>query len=235
MKRLLLLAGNEHHRWHNWEETTKIISNLIINSGVDVQVENELRILSSTSLNEFDGLIQNYVNWNEPQGVSNDEKNGFLRFVNSGKGLSIIHYANGAFHYSLPGAEGFHWEEYHEIMGRSWTSDDKAEVTSQHDDYGKFVVEVVNNNHPITRGITNFETVDELYYNQIGEREVNILARGLSKNTKRKEPLIWTYKLPSKTRVFQSLLGHDKAGYSPIVKEVTRRGIFWTVKNLQHE
>src|SRR5690606_4652004 len=98
-------------------------------------------------------------------------KNAFTRYLNEGGGLMVIHFANGAFHYSLPNASESDWPEYREIVRRVW--DHHAD--SGHDSYGEFKVNISDKKHPITSGIENFLTTDELYFNQKGENPIEPL------------------------------------------------------------
>src|SRR5439155_14829279 len=70
-----------------------------------------------------------------------------------------------------------------------------------------------------------FDTVDELYFRQQGERSIEPLAFALSKQTKQRDPMAWAYDY-GQGRVFQTVLGH--AGES-IRKAagLIRRGCVW--------
>ena len=94
--------------------------------------------------------------------------------MSDGGGLAIIHFSNGAFHASLPETPPSDWPEYREICRRVW---DHAPGKSSHDPYGRFTFNVTSD-HPITRGMNSFETIDELYSNQQGDRPIEVLRHG---------------------------------------------------------
>ena len=89
------------------------------------------------------------------------------------------------------------------IVRRVWDHKDKK---SGHDKYGVFKVRVTDLKHPITRGMTDFDTTDELYYRQQGEEPIEPLVVAKSKDTGKEEPLAWAYEY-EKGRVFQTVLG----------------------------
>ena len=75
--------------------------------------------LASDELFSADVLIQHYVNWQRP-GLSEKAKANLLRFVAEGRGLTIVHFANGAFMDTLPGAKGSDWPDYRNLLLRRW-------------------------------------------------------------------------------------------------------------------
>ena len=123
----------------------------------------------------------------------------------------VLHFSNGAFHYSLPGAGASDWPEYRNIVRRVW---DHTNNYSAHDNYGAFTVNITDQNSPVTRGLTSFQTIDELYFNQAGDTTLIPLFTARSVRTGKDEPLAWTYTYKN-ARVFQSLLGHGPDSYKP--------------------
>ena len=96
---------------------------------------------------------------------------------------------------------------------------------SGHDPYGAFRVEITKADHAITEGLSSFDTVDELYFKQVGALPIEPLAVARSKKTGQDEPVAFAYTY-EKARVFQTLLGHSdvsirKAG------ALIRRGAVW--------
>src|SRR6185312_11866001 len=83
-----------------------------------------------------------------------------VTYLEQGKGLVTIHWANGAMPY---------WPGFLNIVGRA--------QQSKHDKRGPFTVKIVNPDHPITRGLKDFETDDELFFDtKEGDRPITILA-----------------------------------------------------------
>lgn len=225
--RVLLFAGNDAHKWHNWERTTPAIKTLLEKDArIRVSVSFRIEDLAKKDLSGFHVIVQNYVNWHDPNGLSEAAKQGFVGVLKRGGGLVLIHFANGAFHFSLPKAEAADWPEYRKIVRRVWDHRGK----SGHDAFGKFTVHVTERKHFITAGLKPFEVVDELYYQQAGDEPIEPLITARSKVTGRDEPLAWTYEY-GKARVFQTLLGHSEKTYDASeARALLRRAVAWAAR-----
>jgi type 1 glutamine amidotransferase len=224
--RVLMFAGNAAHKWHNWERTTPAIKAALEKDGqMQVDVSLNIEDLSTKTLNDYQVIILNsYCNWKDPAGLSEPSRDAFLKFLNSGSGgLVLLHFAGGAFHFSLPDAGASDWPEYRSIVRRIWNHHGK----SGHDAFGEFRVEIAAK-HALVDGLNAFTVTDELYFNQEGAEPVDALLTAKSKITGSAEPLAWTYTY-GKARVFQSLLGHSEKTYAaPEVCELLRRAVAWT-------
>lgn len=218
----LIITGHDHTA-HEWRETSVALRHILWQDRrVLVDVTHEPEMMTTFDLSPYDVLILNYCNWERP-GLSDAAKQNLVSYLSNGGGLTIIHCACAAFHFSLPGAEQSDWPEYRKICPRVWdfSSD------SGHDEYGLFSVNIVNHKHPITREMKSFETIDELYFNLKGELPIDVLAVARSEETGRDEPMIWIYNY-KKARVFQTVLGHsDESLRVPYVSELIRRGCIW--------
>ena len=93
--------------------------------------------------------------------------------------------------------------------------------------YGTFRVELAKPDHPIVRGMTDFDTQDELYTCLIGEHPIEVLAQAKSKVDGKYYPMAFISHY-GKGRTFHCLLGHDAKALSvPEVQELFRRGCAW--------
>ncbi|HND52762.1 MAG TPA: ThuA domain-containing protein, partial [Pirellulaceae bacterium] len=142
-------------------------------------------------------------------------------------GLVLVHFANGAWNFSLPMAGESDWPEYRKIVRRVWNHHGMGDAKSGHDAFGKFSVKPTALVSPITAGLQPFEVTDELYFRQDGPEPVEPLITAKSKVTDRDEPLAWTYSY-GKGRVFQTLLGHSEKTYDTFEpREMLRRAVAW--------
>lgn len=225
----LVLSGNDQHKWHNWEETTpRILDALHEDPGITAVLTLDPEVLRQWDLSPFDTIVLNYCNWQDPSGLSESAKAALIEHMERGGGLVVLHFANGAFHFSLPDAGESDWPEYRKMVPRVWNHHEQ----SGHDDYGPFTVHVTDKAHPLTSGIANFGVRDELYYRQEGDSEVHVLLEADSVNTGQREPIAWT-SVYRNGRVFQTLLGHDGAAYDVYeVREMLRRAVLWTAGKL---
>ncbi len=216
--RALILTGHNHPA-HDWSATTAALLHVLEQDPrLKVAVTENPEDLAK--LDGVDLLVLNYCNWDRP-GLSEAAKKGLLAYVESGGGLSVIHFANGAFNRTIP-AKDSEWEEYRtKLVRRAWMHPE-----SGHDPFGAFNVDLAK--HPITEGLAPFETTDELYFKQAGNGPFELLATAKSKVTGKNEPMAWVYEV-GKGRAFQTVLGHaavsiHKAG--PLI----RRGAAWAAR-----
>jgi type 1 glutamine amidotransferase len=230
--RVLMFAGNEAHKWHNWERTTPALKALLErDSRVRVDVSNDIEDLAKKPLRDYQVILQNYVNWQDPRPLSDASKAAFTNFVTSGGGLVLVHFANGAFHFSLPQAAASEWPEYRRLVRRVWNHQAAdGQPPSNHDAFGPFTVNFTGAPHPVTAGLQAFEVTDELYFNQHGVEPIEPLITAVSKVSKRAEPLAWSYPYGD-GRVFQTLLGHSEKTYAAFeAREMIRRAVAWVAK-----
>lgn len=222
-KKGMILTGN-HHPAHDWKQTTDAIQAILENGEeFHIDISTNIEDLHQYDLEDYAFLVLNYCNWENPKQLSEAAKQNFMDFLQKGGGLLVVHFANGAFHASLPGAEASDWPEYRKICRRVW--DHQGE--SGHDAYGQFRVKIAKTEHPITDGLNDFTTTDELYYKQQGTEDIIPILTALSKDTGKEEPLAWVYSY-GKGRVFQLLLGHDVASFeAKEIKEIIKRAAVW--------
>jgi type 1 glutamine amidotransferase len=211
--KVLVLTGNEYPG-HPWKETAPLLAKFLAeDSRLVTAVNADPSFLASPDLHQYDAIVLNYMNWQSPDPGQTARKN-LQKFVAEGKGLSLVHFACGAFQ---------DWPEFKNLAGRVW--DPKLRG---HDPHGKFTVEIADPDHPITRGMKAFETVDELYTCLAGDKEIHVLAKATSKVDKKDYPMAFVNHY-GKGRVFHCVLGHDARALGvPAVQDLYRRGVAWT-------
>ena len=226
--RVLLIAGNDAHKWHNWEKTTPAMKAALEKDPrikVDVSLDIEDFSLKDIAKN-YDVILPNYVNWHDPKPLSEASRTAFMNFVQNGGGVLFVHFNSSAYHFSLPMAAESDWPELRKIALRVWNHHGKDEAKSGHDAFGPFHVDVTSIEHVITAGLKGFDVVDELYFKQDG-RPVDPLITAKSKVTGREEPLAFVGSY-GKGRVFQTLLGHSEKTYDNFEpREMLRRAAAW--------
>jgi type 1 glutamine amidotransferase len=228
----LILTGKQHPA-HRWQDTTPALQGALkADPRFRIEVVNDIEFLARKELHGFDVVLLNYCNWKGP-GLSAAAKANFVDYLKRGGGLAIIHFANGAFHFSLPGAGESDWPEWRtRICRRVW---DHTPGKSGHDPYGSFEVKFAALDHPVTRGVKPYVTTDELYYRQQGDEPAEVLATARSRVTGKEEPMamVHTY---GRGRVFQTVLGHDaKALRVAGTAELIRRGAAWAAGRVQQQ
>ena len=133
--------------------------------------------------------------------------------------MVLAHFACGAF-------EEFR-DDYEELVGRVWFGAQPPPGSAQHDPHGTFEVDVVDADHPVTRGLFSFDTTDELYTCLTGDAAICVLATAVSKRDGVSYPMAFV-RAEGKGRVFHCVLGHDPPSLAvPAVAQLYRRATAW--------
>ena len=211
--RTLIITGADVGS-HPWRATTPAIRNILEKTGkFEVFVCEDPGILESRgALERYSLVILNYFNYRQPT-ISDEAKENLSNFVKGGKGFVCLHLASASF------AE---WEAFHKMVGRWWVMGQ-----SGHGPRSVFTVNVVDKEHPITKGMTDFQQDDELYAKLLGDGPVHVLLSAYSDWSKKVEPLAFTLSY-GEGRVFHHCFGHDaKAVENPPVARLLARGAEW--------
>jgi hypothetical protein len=178
----LVFAGGKIHDYKGCGE--KIFNILSECEELELtMVEDDLSALVSPNLDSYD-LIVFYYTVGE---ISDEQKNGLLNWVASGKGYVGVHSAADSFR-ECP--------EYRAMVGGHFVT---------HPRYREYQVSVVDSEHPITEGLDEFMVKDEQYITDYDLR-VKVLCSALWKG--KAMPVAWT-KNWGKGKVFYLALGHN--------------------------
>jgi len=213
-KKVLIVTGNE---LHNWRETVPLLAAAIgADTRLEVSVVEDPRFLASPELKLYDVFVLNYQNHRvaAPEGALANLKST----VEDGKGLVLVHFACGAF---------IDWQtrtvapDFLAIAGRVWNPKFRG-----HDPHGTFRVKIVDSEHPIMQGLSDFDTEDELYTCLDGDVPIRVLATAVSKVDQKEYPMALLAS-PGEGRTFHCALGHDARAFGPSVAQLYRRGTAW--------
>lgn len=212
-KKVLVITGIDYPG-HKWELTAPVLTTALkADPRLDVTVTEDPNDLTHRDLSAYDALVLHFMDWETPDPGPAAREN-LASFVRSGGGLVLVHFACGAFQ---------DWPEFGTLAGRAWDPNLRG-----HDPHGVFTVEITDQTHPITRGLSDFETEDELYTCLAGDTPIRVLATARSKVDQKDYPMAFVL-LYGQGRVFHCVLGHDvKALANPPVGELFRRGTAWT-------
>ena len=209
----VIVTGENSFNGHVWKETSVALK-AILDEGKafsSVTIENDPNFIGTDAFLGYDVAVFDFRN---AKPFANDAamQANILKYLEAGKGLVTIHWANNAFPY---------WNEWTNIVGRS--------QVSRHDKRGPFMVRIVDQASPITKGMKDYEADDELYWDsKMGYRPTNTLAVARSNihlNGDFAQALTVNY---GNGRVFMTQLGHDaKALNIPGTAELVRRGTAW--------
>lgn len=198
---------------HKWRKSTELIRDILEKTGrFEVSVSTDKEVFASPSLGEYGAVVLNYGFWEEPD-PSAQAKSGLLNYVKNGGGVVALHFACSSFQ---------EWDEYAELLGRVW-----KKGVGGHGPYGDFLVNIKSAEHPITRGMEDFQTQDELYAKLGGDADIEVLASAYSDWSNRVEPIVFV-KPYEDGRVVQNVLGHGlDAKQNPSYQRLLCRSVEW--------
>ncbi len=216
--RVLIVTGIDYPG-HLWRQTAPVLAQAL---GQDKRLEvvtvEDPNFLDSEAIGRYDLLLLHFQNWEQP-GPGEKARENLRRFVAGGKGIALVHFACGAWHGE--------WPEFAKIAGRVWFGQNPGPGKRQHDPYGLFRVEIVKPEHPVVRGLTDFDTQDELYTCLEGDHPIKVVAQAKSKVDGQYYPMAFVSQY-GQGRTFHCILGHDAKALSfPGVQELYRRGCAW--------
>ncbi|MGC8744184.1 MAG: ThuA domain-containing protein [Verrucomicrobiia bacterium] len=214
--KVLLITGDDVSV-HNWREVSSATREALNESGkFDVKICEDPAILESASaLKHYDVIYMAMYNASTPT-LSEIAKNNLVDFIKGGKGFVVSHLSSASFK---------EWDEFKKICGRYWVMG-----KSGHGPRSVFKAKIANADHPITKGMTDFDQDDELYAKLQGDAPITVLVTADSDWSKQTEPLAFTLQY-GQGRVFHHTFGHDgKAVNNPPVKRLIVRGTEWAAR-----
>jgi type 1 glutamine amidotransferase len=216
-RRVLIVTGEGSY--HRWQETMPVLAAALSKDPrLDVEVLDDLSAVRGEDLSEYAAVVLHFKN-TDPAVPGRAGLDNLVRFVDNGGGLVLVHFACGAF-------EPFR-DEYEQLIGRVWFGLTPPPGEYQHDPYGTFTVDIVDDEHPVSRGFGSFETTDELYTCLTGDVPIKVLATARSTRNGEQYPIAFVLEHESR-RVFHCVLGHDAAALSnDRVGELYRRATVW--------
>ena len=210
--KVLLVTGFDV-KSHQWEASSAMVRSILDSSGrFDVTVSEDKEVFASPSLSDYGAVVLCYGFWQEPD-PSSAAKSGLLDYVEQGGNVVALHFACSSFQ---------DWDEYAALLGRVW-----KKGTGGHGPYGAFLVNIKDREHPVTKGLEDFQTEDELYAKLTGDAEIEVLASAYSEWSQKVEPIVFA-KRYGKGRVIQNVLGHDtNSKQNPTYQLLVCRGVEW--------
>jgi uncharacterized protein len=211
-KKVLIVTGIDYPG-HKWKLTAPVLAKAIgTDKRLSVTITEDPNDLATDTLGDYDVIVLHFMNWKVPDPGPKARAN-LQRVVRSGKGLVLVHFACGAFQ---------QWPGFVKLAGRVW--DPKLRP---HDPYGKFTVKITDPQHPVMRGMKDFETTDELYTCLTGKTPIKVLATARSKVDHKDYPMAFVLNY-GKGRVFHCVLGHNvQALANPNVGRLFRNACAW--------
>jgi putative membrane-bound dehydrogenase-like protein len=201
--RILFLGDNGHHQPR--ARANQLIP-VMAERGVKITYSDNTDHLNSAMLNQYDGLIV-YANIGK---ISSAQEKALIDYVENGGGFIPLHCASFCFLNS---------PKYIALVGAQF---------KRHGG-GVFRVQRTQPNHPIVKGLKDFESWDETYVHA-KHNDKNRIVLQTRKEGSGNEPWTWI-RTQGKGRVFYTAWGHDQRTWSNEgFHDLVERGIRWSVE-----
>jgi type 1 glutamine amidotransferase len=155
--------------------------------------------------------------------ISEEQKAAFVNLLKQGVGILFLHHSLASYQ---------NWDEYEKILGGKYylaagTKDGQSHEAStfQHD--VEVPVHVVDPNHPVTRGVSDFILRDEVY----GKYEMLLDMRPLLETSHplSSKTIAWWHPY-GKSRIVFIQLGHDHWAYeNPAFRKLVKQALVWLI------
>ncbi len=176
------------------------------------------KLLAPGLQKEFDAIVM----FDMVGSISPEQQQAFVALLNEGIGVVSLHHNMGAHR---------KWDEFRKIIGGKFIFEpgeiDGEKLGKSGWSHGQDMkVTVADKDHPITKGLKDFEIHDETYNKYYTADDVKVLLT--TDHPKNDPELAWVLNY-GKSRVFYFMLGHDaKTWENPNFPEILARGIRWT-------
>ena len=165
------------------------------------------------------------VMYNLSSGMTEKQKQNFLKLLEQGVGLVVWHHA-------LANCQD--WPEFEKIAGaKFWLQPGErngAKVAGSGTGGGTVKMHIEDPNHPITKGLSDFEITDEPYNQQTFSDGIHVLVS--TDHPQSDKTVAWVHQY-GKARVFGYQSGHDaKVWTNDSFRRLMAQGIRWTSRRL---
>lgn len=168
---------------------------------------------------DYDAVIL----YDMPKDISDAQKKRFVALTEKGIGLVVLHHALVSYQ---------HWPDYERIIGGRYPEEDgKGGVVTDKVGYEhdvKYKVRILDEDHPVTAGVSDFDIHDEIYWGFRTGRDVKPLIT--TDHPKSGKPLAWE-RTEGKSRIIYLQLGHGPEAFAnPNYRKLVAQSIEYVSK-----
>lgn len=215
--RALVLIGD---RFHEPEHVEEGLRPALVAAGVHPVFTVDVRHLTAENLAQVDLLVilRDGMLW--PEGfdkpyrvwMTREQEQAVVQFVEGGKGFLNLHNSMGLYPEDGP---------YLKLVGGRYIG---------HGPLERFRVEVVDTQHPITRGVTAWSAADEQHTPPYDEKRVHLLLRNRS-DEGQTAAAGWCYE-PGKGRLVHLASGHTREALNhPMFQRLLVNSLAWLLRS----
>ena len=154
------------------------------------------------------------VFYDMPKTIAEQDKANYYNLLKLGKGLVFLHHSQCSYQ---------DWSEYKTIVGGKYHEEQNTPQTSTYQHDVTFTAKISDPRHPVTRGLKDFEILDEVY----GNTEVlpSVTPLLTTDHPQSSKTIGWTHQI-EKSRIVYIHPGHDKNSYfNPNYQKLVRQAI----------
>ncbi len=209
-KKIIVVTGGHDFEQEEYYQMFDSFEGLVYDT-ITQPKANEL--ITSGDIRKYDCIVF----YDMFQDITQDQKEGYIELLNQGIGMVFTHHALVSYQ---------NWPEFEKIIGGKYylePAPDHPASTYRHD--VDFVIKIANKNHPITKGMSDFEIHDEVYGDYSVGKHVNPL---LKTNHPESTSTIGWYHQYKNSRIVYLQPGHDHYAYQNInYRLLLLRSIEW--------
>ncbi|MFO0910233.1 MAG: ThuA domain-containing protein [Isosphaeraceae bacterium] len=218
-KVLLLTGGQRQH--HGYRDQAFYLASALEDTGrYEVTLAEDAAILETPAMAKYDLIIVNADRRDPEFKFTKSQQEKLLAWVRDGHGFVSIHGADNAAPDWIPA-----WRDMlGGVFSHIGLPDSKVRK-------GTYTLKIVDPNNPVTRGISDFELKDELYYNL--QMQPGVEALVTTEHEGKTWPVAWTRSY-GKGRVFHCVFGHRDFGpgkddplQNPNLSRLVIQGVDW--------
>jgi uncharacterized protein len=214
--RVLVITGGHDYEVPQFNAMFDSIPDIVTTNMTYPEVAAELQ---PALADKFDVVVF-YDMW--VAGITPPQQEAFVELLDRGIGVVALHHTLAAHK---------DWPEYEKIIGGKYHVEDrqvegKVVPHSTYDHDQDIKVEIAAQDHPITRGLHDFEIRDETYAGYDSDPQATVLLT--TEHPKSDRELAWA-KTYRNSRVVYIQLGHDHFAYEhPTYRQLIARSLRWT-------
>ena len=226
-KVLLLTGGQREH--HGYRDQAFYLASTLEDTGrYQVTIVEDAAILEAPALGKYEILIVNADRRDPEFKFTESQQRALLDFVKSGRGYVSIHGGDNAAKDWLP--------EWREMLGGLFSHDTTGGRPDGKVKKGTYRIKIADIASPVTRGLSDFDLKDELYYHMQMEPGVSPLATTDFEGGT--WPVAWTRTF-GRGKVFHTPLGHRDFGpgkddplRDPNLTKLVVQGVDWVADGI---
>lgn len=175
-------------------------------------------LIASGEVDKYDALV--FYDMNDS--ITTSQKDAYLLALQKGKAMIFLHHALVSYQ---------NWDTFQQIIGGKYyakptlVSGHTWESSYQHDVV--IPVKIENREHPVTKGLSDFEIYDEVYGNFGTQPTIRPLLS--TSHPKSSKYIAWTNPF-GRSEVLFIQLGHGPEAFgNPNYRKLLRQGIEWSI------